>query len=401
MRIVGKGITDTGLRRSRNEDFILVDNDLHLYIVCDGVGGAGNGNVASKMAAETCAKFIKNSTSVFEEFYKTGKISILEQLVKTSMQEACSEVFYAAHKNPDLTGMASTMTAVLFINDRAILGHVGDSRLYLVRNNQVYIVTEDHTLGREVRERSVMSEEEIKKNKLDHILNRSIGFYKSVEIDTLIFDILPGDELILCSDGLHNYLRTPVQLIPMLEHDEVNTSLKEMVTFALNGGGSDNISVIVIQTKLEESMYMGFESGRTELLNDFSIFNKIYLFNDLNFIRINRLLNVCETTDYEAGETIYTKGDKVNGVYVIYNGSVDKFDGENCLGSLIKGMFFGQASLMMDFTAPYSIITKEDCTILHISSKNYRRLCRSHPKFGVKLLENFIKGFSPDNLLDS
>ena len=393
MRIEGKGLTDQGLKRSKNEDFIHIDNERKLYIVCDGVGGAGNGMVASKMAAESCASFIEQGTSAFDDFYKTGNIHHLETLVKDAMQHACSEVFYAAHKNSKFHGMASTMTSVLFVNYRAILGHVGDSRLYLVRNNQVYVVTEDHTLGREVRERQEMTEEDIKKNKLDHILNRSIGYFKSVEIDTLVFDILPGDELILCSDGLHNYLRTPVQLIPMLEHEESNACLSEMVQFAINGGGNDNISVILIQTKLEESIYMGFDSGRTALLNDFSILNKIYLFNDLTFIRTNRILNVCETVEYAKGEVIISKDSTVEGVYIVYNGELEYIDNDKNIRKINKGDFFGQNSLMMDYKAPYTIKSTKDCNLLFVSAASYRKLCRNHPKFGVKLLENFIKGF--------
>ena len=398
MRIEGKGITDTGLKRARNEDSILVDNEQHLYIVCDGVGGGGNGHIASKMAAESAASFIEKNDSAFHEFYKTGNIRILENLVKNAVQEACTTVFNASHKNPELTGMASTMTAVLFINDRAILGHVGDSRLYLARNNQVYLVTEDHTLGREARERHAMPEEEIKKNKLDHILNRSIGYFKSVEVDTLVFDILPGDELILCSDGLHNYIRNEVQLLPMLDHEEVNSCLKEMIEFALRGGGSDNISVIIIQTKLEDSIYMGFDSGRSELLNDFSILNKIYLFKDLNFIRINRLLNVCETLDYAPGQTVKEKDDRLNGVYIVYSGEIETHEMEKGVQVFSRGKIFGQASLVMDCNLPFKVTAKTKCVLLYISAHSYKALCRNHPKFGVKLLENFISGLNPENL---
>ena len=398
MRIEGIGITDVGLRRTINEDFIFADNDLHLYMVCDGVGGGGNGDIASKMAAETVSQHLHKHDSIFQEFYKSGNITILEGLLKNAIQEACSAVFNAAHKNPKLSGMASTLTAVLFINDKAILGHVGDSRLYLARNNQVYAVTEDHTLGHEVRERRSMSEEDIKKNKLDHILNRSIGYFKSVEVDTLVFDILPGDELVLCSDGLHNYLRNPVQLLPMLEHDEVNSCLKEMVQFAIKGGGSDNISVLIIQAKLEDSIYMGFDSGRNELLNDFSVLSSIYLFKDLNFIRINRLLNVCETMQFNSGETIKNLNERVTGVYIIYSGKVETETKDKDIKLLSKGRIFGQASLMMEYTVPFEIRAKTTCVLLHVSSHHYKKLCRNHPKFGVKLLENFISGVKVKNL---
>ncbi len=392
MRIEGLGLSDPGLVRARNEDYIITDNDLNFYVVCDGVGGSGNGNIASKLAAESCRAFLKANESFFNDYYKTGNIKILETLLRSAIDEACYEVYKAAHADSKLHGMASTLTSVLIVNDKAIVGHVGDSRLYLIRNNQVYTVTEDHTLGREARSREEMSDEEIKKHRLDSILNRSIGCYRSVEIDTLIFDILPGDELILCTDGMHNYLRNPVQLIPFLEHDEINTALSQMVQFAIDGGGSDNISVILLRTKLEESIYMGFSDEKTNLLNNFNILSKSFLFKDMNFIRLNRLMNVMEIFPFSAGEIIVEKGVILDGLYLIATGEVEVIHEDKKLNEVLKtGQSFGEKSLVKLLPAEKTYTAKNSCSILFISSENFKKLCHNHPRFGVKLLENLLQ----------
>ena len=393
MRVIGTGISDTGVIRPNNEDYYHVDNELHLYIVCDGVGGSKSGEVASKMAAETCAKFIRDNQRLIDDYYCTNDEKVVIDLMTHAIQEACLQVYTASQKNLKYSGMATTLTALLFLNQKAVLGHVGDSRCYLVRNNHVHAVTEDHTLGKQMRERCAMDEEEIKEKKLDHVLNRCIGHYQNVEIDTLFFDILPGDQLILCSDGLHNYIRNPVQLLPMIEHEEQNTCVKKMIEYAIHSGGRDNITVVLVEVKLEESIYMGFGMDKTELLNDFSFLSRIYLFKNLNFIRMNRLLNKCETVDFMAGQTICEKGRSTNGIYIFFNGEVE-ITKEGKSTSLRRGDFFGHQSLMFDYTIDFDVKALKDSTLLHISTRSYLKLCRSHPKFGVRLLENFIQGCS-------
>ncbi len=390
MRVLGTGMSDTGVIRPNNEDYFHVDNELSLYIVCDGVGGSKCGEVASKMAAESCAEFIRNNKRLISDYYCTNDESLVIDLMHHAISEACLKVYTAGMNSKKYSGMATTLTALLFLNQKAVLGHVGDSRCYLARNNQVHAVTEDHTLGKEMRERGSMSEEEIKSQKLDHILNRCIGHYQNVEIDTLFFDILPGDQLILCSDGLHNYLREPIQLLPMLESDEQSTSLKRMLEFAIHSGGRDNITAILVEMKLEESLYMNFDVDKAELLNDFLFLSNIYLFKNLNFIRMNRILNKCETREFEEGAIVCPKGESPKGIYILFNGQIEMEDIEH--HELQRGDYFGHQSLMFDHKLPYNVKATKKSSLLYISSTNYQKLCRTHPKFGVKLLENFLHG---------
>ena len=393
MRVIGTGLTDKGAVRANNEDFFLTDNELNLYIVCDGVGGANSGEVASKMAAETCAAYIKKNQNLIDDYYCTGKEKIVVEMMEQAISEACNKVYQAGSKNAKLSGMACTLTALIFLNQKAVLGHVGDSRCYLLRNNQAHAVTEDHTLGKDLRERYAMNETIIKEKKLDHVLNRCIGHYPRVEVDTLFFDILPGDQLVLCSDGLHNYITNPVMLLPMTEDEEQEASLKKLIDYAIQRGGHDNITAVLIEVKLEESIYMGFDSGKTELLNDFSFLERIYLFRNLSFIRMYRIINQCETLEFMQGEIIVSKDDDPGGIYIFFSGKVEIDNGFESQ-SMHKGDYFGHQSLMHNHRMDFSVTATENSTFLFISSQDYKRLCRNHPKFGVRLLENYLSGCS-------
>ncbi|MCM8534333.1 MAG: protein phosphatase 2C domain-containing protein [Lentisphaeraceae bacterium] len=392
MQIKGTGLTDIGVIREQNEDYHFIDDELGLYIVCDGVGGAQGGEVASKLAAETCANFIRENQQTIEEYYCLGNNdSLVRNLLRSAILESCQTVYNEGLKNRDLAGMSTTLSAVLILNSKVVLGHVGDSRLYLIRNNQIFQATEDHTIGQEMRERSINFEGKKAASRFDSVLKRSIGYTELVEVDTMVFDLVPNDKLLLCSDGFYNYISCPLEIIPMTkENSEKN--LKTMINFAIHRGGRDNITCILIETSLEEKAYEGLESDRSELLSNLSILDN-YLFKDLNFIRTNRLLSHFDTYELAEGEEICEKGQSPHGLFIVFSGEVHVFENEDKqFGTLKKGQFFGQFSLMMEKREKYTYKAGKNCRTIYLSSDSYRTLCRNHPKFGVKLLENFIHG---------
>jgi len=319
MIVSGLGLSHIGNSRPNNEDYFIADNDLSMYIICDGVGGNRFGEVASKMAAETCKEYIYAHRSTLEEYYRKGTDSNLVcKLVESALLASCAKVFHAGQKNIQYKGMASTMTVLLMLNQKAVMGHVGDSRLYLLRKTEVHQVTDDHSLGNEMMERGRMNEAEVKEKKYAHVLSRAIGIQESTRVDTLFFDILPGDRFILCTDGFHTYVRSPYELFHLTKASKQKDVIEGLIDFALRRGGTDNVTAVYVQNKLEESSYKHFSLGKHELLNDFSLLRKIYLFKDLNFSRINRVFNVCKFFDYKQGEVVAEQGTDPNLRNTIY-----------------------------------------------------------------------------------
>lgn len=343
------------------------------------------------MAAETCSEYIETNKHIIEEYFcLENNDALIQSLMQNAIKHACKTVFNEGQKEDYLSGMSTTLTAVLILNSKALLGHVGDSRLYLKRNKEVYLITEDHTVGHEIRERSISSHRAVTANRFDSVLKKSVGFSQTVEADTMLFDLLPGDQLLLCSDGLYNNVSKAIEFLPIIQQD-TRSSLQSLIDLANNRGGRDNITCILINCSLEEKSYEGICEDREELLNDLSIFNN-FLFKDMNFTRINRLIDCIETYDIEKGELICAKGQCPHGLFIILKGSVDVYDDEKIFGSLKRKQFFGQYSLMMEKKEKYCYLAGDNCKVIYLDTDNYRQLCRNHPKFGVQLLENFIKG---------
>ena len=391
MQTKGSGISDVGIIRDNNEDFYLINEELGLYIVCDGVGGGNGGEVASKMAAETCSEYIEANKHIIEEYFCLGNNdALIHSLMQSAVLHACKTVYLEGQKQPELDGMSTTFTAVLILNSKALLGHVGDSRLYLARNSEVYQITEDHTVGHEIRERSISSHRAVTAYRFDSILKKSIGFSQTVEADTMLFDLLPGDQLLLCSDGLYNNISKSIEFLPIIRQDP-EIVLKDLIELANNRGGRDNITCILINCTLEEESYEDFCEDKEELLNDLSIFDN-FLFKDMNFTRINRLINSVDTYEIDKDEIICDMGRCPHGLFIVLKGTVEVYNDDKRIGTLKRKQFFGQYSLMMEKKEKFTYIAGEKCKVIYLETDRYRQLCRNHPKFGVQLLENFIKG---------
>lgn len=389
MQIKGSGISDVGIVRDNNEDFYHINEELGLYIVCDGVGGGNGGEVASKIAAETCSQYIETNQHIIEEYYCLGNNdALIQSLMDRAIKHACKTVYTEGQNQPHLNGMSTTMTAVLILNSKVLMGHVGDSRLYLIRNNNIYQTSEDHTIGNEIREKSISSHTAASANRFDSVLKKSIGFHATIDADTMLFDILPGDKLLLCSDGLYNNITKDVEFLPILKKDR-DKALVELIELANHRGGRDNITCIIIETSLEEQAYENLKVDRNELLQNLEVFENL-LFKGLTFTRLNRLVHTVETYEIEEGEIICDKGQCPHGLFIILNGCIEVYKDEQHFGTLKYGQFFGQYSLMMEKKEKYTYKAGKTCKVIYLDTDSYRKLCRNHPKFGVQLLENFI-----------
>ena len=241
------GKTDVGQNREINEDYFYVDNSQGIFIVCDGLGGHAAGEVASHKAIEFTLEYLHEHWAEVDQANKSpiGYYK-LTQLVERAIHETCSKIRAIADSDPCLNGMATTLTMLMMVDGNAIVGHVGDSRLYLKRNDDVFLLTTDHTLYNEmVTEFKDVDPAQIQK--FSHCLTRSVGNNNSVAVETLMFQARQHDVLLLCTDGLSNYFPGENELAEMLSGNHVNIMADSLVEFANGCGGKDNITAIVIR----------------------------------------------------------------------------------------------------------------------------------------------------------
>ncbi len=241
------GKTDIGQHREINEDYLYLDNSRGIFIVCDGLGGQAAGEVASHKAIEFTLEYVQDHWQEIEQANKSpvGYYK-LPQLVERAIHETCRQIRAIADSDPALDGMATTLTMLMIVDGNAIVGHVGDSRLYLKRNEDAFLLTTDHTLYNEMIT-ELDNVDPVQIQKFSHCLTRSVGNNESVAVETLMFEARQHDVLLLCTDGLSNYFQGQDEVSEMLAGDHVNEIADSLVQFANESGGKDNITAIVIR----------------------------------------------------------------------------------------------------------------------------------------------------------
>ncbi|TMB26611.1 MAG: serine/threonine-protein phosphatase [Deltaproteobacteria bacterium] len=197
------------MKREHNEDSFLLNEDLGLYVVCDGMGGHAGGETASRLAVQTVEKeLISTRLRADDPFAST--VGLEETPLAIALQEAiegaCSMVYRTSRTEPELQGMGTTCIALLLRGDVAVVGHVGDSRAYFVREGAIVQLTEDHSLVNEQVRAGLLTSEEAKHSRLRNIITRSVGFEEDVLVDVIGLETKPGDRFLLCSDGLSNLI---------------------------------------------------------------------------------------------------------------------------------------------------------------------------------------------------
>lgn len=207
MLIHAASASDVGRERTLNEDSFLSDPALGLYVVCDGMGGHAAGEVASKTAAHGVQSHLRERESVLRAIDRGERpIEDAAALMREAVETVSNSIYRMALADRGKRGMGTTCTALLVRGDKGVLAHVGDSRLYLVREGRLHQLSEDHTFVQEAVRSGMMTPQQAKVSEHGNLVTRAVGPMERVVVDTLVFDVLHGDTLMLCSDGLHGYL---------------------------------------------------------------------------------------------------------------------------------------------------------------------------------------------------
>lgn len=233
--------SDTGEVRPSNQDSYAIGNgeNYSYAIVCDGMGGRNGGNVASEMAVNAIEQTItaKLNGILFDVVVKTA--------VMEGIQEANRLIYERAEKDTELKGMGTTAVVAVYSNDKLYLAHVGDSRAYILKDTDYTQLTKDHSVVQELVESGQISEEEARKHPIKNVITRAIGVEKNVEIDFRELDFSKNEALLICTDGLSNYLTDEV-FKSILRDNSKEDYAEKLVAHAKQSGGADNITVAVM-----------------------------------------------------------------------------------------------------------------------------------------------------------
>ena len=236
------GITDVGAVRHQNQDSYhieLLAEDMALGIVCDGMGGAKAGNVASQLAVET---FLETAKAQPPEQWRNEP----EALLHFAAEQANGAVHFRANVDADCRGMGTTMVAALVVGDRAYILNIGDSRCYLVRPEGITKVTRDHSVVEDLVARGQITPEQARQHPQKNLITRALGAESRLRADLFRQPMEPGDALLLCSDGLSNVVSDQELLYEVLHGGPAEDCCRRLLDIALSRGAPDNVTSILV-----------------------------------------------------------------------------------------------------------------------------------------------------------
>jgi protein phosphatase len=264
MRLKGKfrcvGMTDTGRVRDHNEDTIGTDADIGLVVVADGMGGYKAGEVASGITVRTVLSLMKDAVER-EDLARHDDDSGLSRpgiLLRDAIQRANKLIHQTARTQTNCEGMGTTVVAGLFFDNKLTIAHVGDSRLYRLRDGNLEQITEDHSLLQELVSRGFYTPEEAQRAGQKNYVTRALGVDPVVEVDVTEVPVLKDDVYLLCSDGLYDMVEDDdIQLTVNTFGANLETVARQLVLLSNDNGGRDNISVVLVRVLDEFPAHRG------------------------------------------------------------------------------------------------------------------------------------------------
>ena len=239
------GLSDIGKKRTENQDKIYVANEndeIKLFILADGMGGANAGSVASSTAVDFTKNYIlKNISNIHLDRES------IENLIKEAMYEANNFVFDKSNEKNDYSGMGTTLITTLLYRNKVYIGHIGDSRVYRIRKNIIRQLTKDQSYVQALVDSGSITKEEAQKHPQKNVLLKVLGCEKNVEPDIITKGFLKEDILLICTDGLTNMIdNKEIYDMIMKNQNDMKVATENLIKEANSRGGYDNISVVLI-----------------------------------------------------------------------------------------------------------------------------------------------------------
>ncbi len=243
MGILCAGASDIGRKRKTNQDSICMDHAHQFYAVADGMGGHNGGDIASQLSVKIMPEFFTENSSLDPQV-----------LMKNMIQEINRSILKKGQEQPELSGMGTTVSAVCFHGQTLVIGNVGDSRVYMINNKNIFQMTRDHSFVQEKLNMGIYTRAEAVKDPQKNVLVRSVGFEADINVDVFNYRICKNDMFMICSDGLHGKVSDADILHIVQKHisdpsvctlEDVHTTVMALIQQANDNGGQDNISVIL------------------------------------------------------------------------------------------------------------------------------------------------------------
>ncbi|KYF74111.1 Stp1/IreP family PP2C-type Ser/Thr phosphatase [Sorangium cellulosum] len=383
--------TDVGRMRDHNEDNYLVDKKLALFVVADGMGGHAAGEVASALAVRIIHEELKKERDLIENQARSNvrRAAMKEvlSLLEHAVQRACARIHEEAKADATKRGMGTTLSALLIAGSHGYIAHVGDSRIYLLREGRIQQVTEDHTVYNELIKRGKLTRDQIEKVAQKNAITRAVGVYERVEVDTLTIEVLPGDQFLLASDGLHGYIAHTAELEPFFEEENGEAAANGLIDLANRKGGKDNITAVLVRLGAGDHR----DSVRARLLAlKRDVLAKMPLFARLQEREMLRVMQVAEVLSFEPGQIVVREGDRGDELFIVLSGLVRIVRGDAVLSEVGPGEHFGEMALIRSMPRSATVSAVEQSELIAVRRADFFEILRKEHELAVKLLWQFL-----------
>jgi len=375
--------TDVGLKRKHNEDSLLAAEEFGLFVVADGVGGRKAGELASAITVNTFQAYAPRIKAAVDACATAGtrasRNAVLALLDEAA--NAASKRVYEAASATGRQGMTTTLVAAAVGGGSAFLVHVGDSRAYLLRSGQLRQLSEDHSMVNELIRTGAMTPEEARTSRYRNVITRAIGLYPNAKTDTLAIELIDGDRIMLCSDGLSDLVE-PRAMLENLKKPNIASGVDELIEAALRAGGKDNVTVIAIEP--EAVLEAESVAARAKAMEN------LFLFEDLPFHARLRVGRIVSEHFISPDETVVSQGELGDTLYVVVQGEFSvQVDGREVL-VLRQGEHFGELALVDHEPRSATVIAKGFGHLLSISRNALREFSMLEPALGNMMLWKLV-----------
>jgi len=386
MRVKAAGASEVGNVRSHNEDFYGVDPKGHIFVVADGMGGHAAGEVASRLACEGVVRALlphREQLVGMADNARPDSRQTLMSAIRGAIIAAEKAIFDEVVENPERKGMATTCDLLFLAAGTAFIAHVGDSRVYLLRGDTGRQLTVDHTVANFLTAQG-KGNDEIEAHPHRDKLVRALGMSGGAEVDTLQLDMRVGDRIVMCSDGLYRYLKSPMHLAQIYGRKSPQDAADALTEYALEQGGQDNVTAICIE--VEDP---GIRPTFVETDSKISALGNMSLFKEMNYQEMLQVMPITYERKVDPGTSIIREGEPGEELYMLVQGSCEVQSNGVTLATIDAGQAFGELSLVDNQPRSASVIAREACRVLVIKRSDFETLTQSGP-LATKLLWNVI-----------
>lgn len=383
--------SDVGRVREHNEDAWLIDDGLGLFAVADGMGGHAAGEVASSMALETVRDHLASREELFQRFRADPspelRREVLEE-VEGAVNLACRAIYELGQQDPTRRGMGTTLSLLLIVGQKGFMAHVGDSRIYVSRSGRLHQLTEDHSYLWEQLKRGALTPEQATRSRFKNVITRAVGITETVQVDTLVLDVLPGDVFLACSDGLHGYIESDDELASILARDGDEAS-RELVRVANERGGRDNITCVIVQVPGTAQ-----HPSAIEIIGRIDTLQQIPLFRHLDYTEVVKVLDATQVREVRADEVIIDEGAPGDDFFILLSGEVEVSRQGRTLTTLGDRAHFGEMALVDRSPRSATVRALRPTRVLSLPRRAFFHLVKSEPVLASKLLWSFVQVLS-------